>query len=113
MIDRLIDLTEDVVPPEHTPLDPAHMTTRIVDYLLWWERRPSRWLAFLREDESEEVLPDLLGADSFWADDEAHWAAVGRGLLVQDPRPDTGAWQLSGRGLCFVHEHYRDPPPAE
>lgn len=82
---------------------------RVANYLRWWERRPSRWLAFLRDDHDEADLEDLPGAYDFEADGEAHASAVETRLLVSDPRPDSAAWQITGRGLCFVHEHYRAP----
>jgi len=76
---------------------------RVAAYLRWWERRPSRWLAF-----GDPNLEDLPGAQLFDADGEAHAAAVESGLLVRDTRH--AAWQISGRGLCFVHRYYRTEP---
>lgn len=94
--------------PSHARFGPR----RIAKYLRWWERRPSQWLAFLRDDHEEELLRELSGAEDFHEDEAAHAAALKLGLLVRDPRPDSESWnaeKLTGRGLCFVHEHYPDP----
>lgn len=104
-------------PPRAPEPAPASATqepvtdARLAAYLRWWERRPCRWLAMLRADHSEDALPDLPGAEFFEGDSEAHWRAVELGLLVQDPRPRVTSWQITGRGLCFVHEHFAEAAP--
>lgn len=96
--------------PDSTTTKPV-TDARLAAYLRWWERRPGRWVAMLRADHSEGVLPDLPGAALFDGDGEAHWRAVELGLLVQDPRPKVNSWQLTGRGLCFVHQHFAVAAP--
>ncbi len=77
----------------------APVADRLKDYLAWWGARPSRWVANL---VAEFEIPDAATARGFRPDGEAHAEAVRMGLLVEDPRPDAWAWQLSGEGEAFL-----------